>query len=131
MVPTVASTHDNLVAASKAVVSIDGGDSKGMLVAETSMDPQAGTSGSVYVSFLHQGEWTDPALFFTGAQLGEVKSKQFGAYNVHGSSVRFSIKADEGHDPESWSFWRIIADGPYFFKSGYCTTTLTFVSIVL
>lgn len=66
------------------------------VVAETSMHPDAATSASVYTSFLIDGDWSEPVLFFTGAKQGEVKSKEFDR-DSKGKSIRFSIKSPEGY----------------------------------
>ena len=96
--PKFASTHaddDGVVVERRNLGQVAENNSH-KLVAETSMHPDAGTSASVYTSFLIDGEWTEPVLFFAGAKQGEVKVKEFDHWNSKGTSIRFSIKSPEG-----------------------------------
>lgn len=70
----------------------------------TGNQSMAETDGSILASFFIEGEWTDPELFFTGAQQGESKSKVF-VLPGWPSDVSLSIWSND-----AWCFWKIMVN---------------------
>jgi len=70
----------------------------------TGNQSMAETTGSILASFFIEGEWTDPELFFTGAQQGESKSKVF-VLAGWPSDISLSIWSND-----AWGFWKIMVN---------------------